>query len=320
MQVTDHPLRHWIPYRFVFENGRPLVQWLYVADMPFNDPFFDESIGACRSHPYNSSRYKSISSLESMIEWSHWPEELPVTFIFHVSRCGSTLLSQLTGLNEKYTVLSEVPFFDEILRLPYKINGTDHKLIEQLFKAAVKLVGKKRTGKEEQLFIKTDSWHIFFHDLFRKSYPGAPFILLYRSPDEVVASHQKLRGMQAVPGLIEPQLLGFSIAEINELSLDAYTAKVLEEYLLLFDELAHHHSGLLIDYKEGVMSMMMQIAAHLNMEWDTAHVQQMQERSKFHSKYPQQNFTEEAGDEHVPGYLKEAMKRYQALNKYKLPV
>jgi hypothetical protein len=320
MQATDHPLQHWIPYRFVFENDRPLVQWLYVADMRFDDPFFDESIAACRSHTYNSSRYKSISSPESMIEWSYWTEELPVTFIFHVSRCGSTLLSQLISLSEKYTVLSEVPFFDEIVRLPYKIKGTDHKQIEELFKAAVKLVGKKRTGKEEQLFIKTDSWHIFFHNLLRRLYPAAPFILLYRSPDEVVHSHQKHRGMQAVPGLIEPGLFGFSSEVINEPDLDAYTARVLERYLLVFEELLHHNSNLLIDYKEGVMHMMTRIAAHLNIEWETGHVQQMQERSKFHSKYPQQNFAEETGAKQVPEYLKEAMMRYQSLGKYKQPV
>src|ERR1043165_5642008 len=104
MQATEHPLHHWIPYRFTVENDRPLVQWLYVADIRFDDPFFDESIGVCRSHPYNSTKYKSISSAECMIEWANALEELPVAFIFHVSRCGSTLLSQLITLDQKYTV------------------------------------------------------------------------------------------------------------------------------------------------------------------------------------------------------------------------
>ena len=319
MAATEHPLHDWIPYRFVFEDGRPLVQWLYVSDIPFNDPFFDESMATCRSHPYNSSRYKCLSSPECMIEWSRAVEELPVTFIFHISRCGSTLLSQLIGLDPSYVVLSEVPFFDEILRLPYKLKNTDDALIQELFKAAVKLVGKKRTGKEEHLFIKTDSWHISFHNLFRQLYPSAPFILLYRSPDEVVYSHQKLRGMQAVPGLIEPELFGFSPEEVSDLSLDAYTAKVLETYLLLFEELSQQPSGLLIDYKEGVMSMMKQIGRHLNLEWKEEHIVQMQERSRFHSKYPQQNFAEEAADQTIPDYLLQAMKQYKALEKIKTP-
>lgn len=81
--------------------------------------------------------------------------------------------------------------------------------------AAIKFIGQNKNGNEQILFIKTDSWHIFFHRTFRHLFPTAPFILLFRSPDEVIYSHQKVHGMQAIPRLIEPEIFGFKQKEIT---------------------------------------------------------------------------------------------------------
>lgn len=318
MQVADHPLRGWIPYRFLFEKDAPLVQWLYVGESVFDDPFFEESVAGCQSHTYNSSRFKCVSSLENMMEWAAAFATVPVTFVFHVSRCGSTLLSQLISLNQNYTVLSEVPFFDEILRLPYKIPMSE-EMKRELLRAAITLIGRSRRAKAEHLFIKTDSWHIAFYKTVRQLYPASAFILLYRSPGEVVASHQKRRGMQAVPGLIEPEIFGLSQTDLNKLSLDAYTAKVLEKYMLMFEELSHDPKVLLIDYQPEVMRSIKEIGNHLNITWDEEHIRQMEERSKFHSKYPNQGFIKDARIHEEPGYLKEAMRVYNRLQQKAMP-
>lgn len=317
MKTNEHPLKGWIPYKLIIDNETPLVHWLYISDTSFNHPFFGETIAQCKSHKYNSSEFKCVSSLESMLEWSYTLSEIsPITFIFHISRCGSTLLSQLIGLNEKYTVLAEVPFFDELLRLPYKLKAIDNKFREKLLGASIRFVGQNKNGNEEHLFIKTDSWHISFYNVFRQLYPSAPVILLYRSPDEVLYSHQKLRGMQSVPGLIEPEVFGFTQKEITEMDLDVYTAKILEKYLLLFGEIANCDSqSLLLDYKLGVIPMMKQLEKHLNINWSGEHLLQMQHRSQFHSKHPQQDFKKEINPDDIPKILKNVMKLYYHLDK-----
>ena len=316
MLTNSHPLKGWIPYKLIIEDKTPLVQWIYVSDTIFNHPFFEETIAACKSHTYNSSRYRCVSSLENMIEWSYSLQEIPpITFIFHVSRCGSTLLSQLIALNEKYTVLPEVPFFDELLRLPYKLNLNNDKYRNNYLRAAIKFIGQNKNGNEQRLFIKTDSWHIFFHRTFRQLFPTAPFILLFRSPDEVIYSHQKVYGMQAIPGLIEPEIFGFKQKEITELSLDAYMTKVLEKYMHQFEEIANEDElSLLINYGSGVMNMIDQVAIHLNINWTEDHRSQMYTRSKFHSKNPQLGFRKELQKEKLPEYLETVMKIYDRLN------
>ncbi|WP_423146566.1 hypothetical protein [Rubrolithibacter danxiaensis] len=89
-------------------------------------------------------------------------ENLPSAIIFHISRCGSTLLSQLLSLTEQSIVLSEVPFIDELLRLCYSDNEYGQTEIADFLTAALKFYGQKRYEQEKYLFIKTDSWHIFY--------------------------------------------------------------------------------------------------------------------------------------------------------------
>jgi hypothetical protein len=316
MQTSKHPLKGWIPYKLVIENKTPLVHWLYVGDKIFNEPFFNETISACKSHTYNSVKYKCVSSLESILEWADTlPEINKISFIFHISRCGSTLLSQLIGLDKKYIVLAEVPFFDELLRLNYKLKNVDEKFQLKILDAAIKFMGQKKSGDEEQIFIKTDSWHICFYKPYKQLYPKSEMILLYRRPDEVISSHQKKRGMQAVPMLIEPQVFGFSKKEISQFTLNMYTAKVLEKYLLLFEEIETTDKfTLLLDYKQGAMQLIQQMAEYLKITWDEKHILKMQERAKFHSKHPQQNFEKENNPDEVLNYLQTVMRLYNRLN------
>ncbi|MCW3085051.1 MAG: sulfotransferase family protein [Bacteroidetes bacterium] len=315
MQTDVDALAGWVPCKLIIEGGLPLVQWLYVSDVSFTDPFYDETLGKCKSLAYNSSGYRSYSSLESMVEWANTlPEIIPSAFIFHISRCGSTLLSQLIGLDKQYITLSEVPLFDQILRLHYTLEGIDESYRKKLFKAALTFIGKNNSAEAQQVFIKTDCWHIFFYQLFREMYPSVPFVLLYRSPDEVLASHQKLRGIQAIPDLIQPQLFGFDRQEITHCNLDEYIVKVLEKTLIAFDKVKKSDANaLLLDYKQGVLPMIKETGKYLDISWTEEHLLQMEERSKFHSKHPKQNFKEDVLQKNIPEQLQTVMVLYKEL-------
>src|SRR6218665_266279 len=315
MPARQHPLHNWIPYKLLITNGVPLVQWLYTEGQSFGEPFFEESIAGCLSHAYNSSHYKCLSSFESLIEWAEtMPEVIPAAFIFHVSRCGSTVLSLMIGADDHYMTLSEVPLFDAFLRLTYTLEVSD-ALREQLLSAAIRFTAADRTGTAQRVFIKTDSWHIFYADVYRQLFPSTPMILLYRSPDEVIRSHRELRGMQAVPGLIEPAVFGFTKEEIAGYDLDGYTAEVLARYFSAFAALHEKDPRtLLLDYKQGVMPMLEALEQHLGMPWSNDHLVKMKERSGFHSKRPQQVFSEERPKTTLPAYQEKAMDLYVRLD------
>ncbi|HEX6192374.1 MAG TPA: sulfotransferase [Chitinophagaceae bacterium] len=305
------PLHQWVPYKLSPDHGQTICRWLFVGDQPFSEPFFDDTISRCQS--YDSYRPHSVSNTELLETWAaELPAVQPTAFIFHISRCGSTLLSQLLGLNPGHIVLSEVPFIDDILRVPYK--QQEYPAFDQIsaLQAAIRLYGQKRTGHESRLFIKTDSWHVFFYKAIRALYPGVPFILLYRDPREVIHSHRKKRGMQAVPGVIEPAIFGFE--EPLTSNLDEHMAKVMEKYFAMFLEITNSDPhALLVNYNDGMMRVMENIAAFTGLPLSKEEYDQMQTRCSYHGKFPGQAFAEASAPDERPSYLEKCMNLHAQL-------
>ena len=304
-------LKNWLPIHSFEENGMELCKWMYLGNKKFTDPFFEETIIKCRSLPYNSTLFRSVSSMEILPEWSDNIESLsPTAFIFHVSRCGSTLISQLLGLQPSNIVLSEVPFIDEILR-----NGFREKVsASSQVKAAIHFYGAKRDERNRHLFIKLDSWHVHFYRQLRKIYPQVPFIMLFRKPDEVIRSHQKRRGLQAVPGLLEPEIFHLERKEIAEMGQDEYTAKVLESYFSAYLEiLKTDRQAIPINYNEGALAIVQKIGSLTGLSFSQEEMELMRLRSGFHGKYPEEVFKEPVIESPVPSYMEKAVALYKAV-------
>jgi hypothetical protein len=311
-------LKDWIPYRLLEESGEDCCRWLYVGDEHFTAPFFNDTIAHCWQLPNNSRLHRCISSVSILPEWSKQMETLsPTAFIFHISRCGSTLLSQLLSLNPENIVLSEVPFFDELLRYGHKKNKMEVTL--PLLKAAIELYGAKRDERNKRLFIKTDSWHIHFYKQLRILYPQTPFIFLYRRPDEVIRSQQKRRGMQAVPGVVEPEIFSFDKQAVMLQDLDEYMAKVIETYLVAFkDILLKDKLCLPVNYNEGALTIVEKIAAFSGIQFNEKEMEAMQQRAGYHGKYPDQVFAEEKIQESPAVDLNKAFALYDEVEKIRI--
>jgi len=313
--MPDFPF-NWIPYKLTTNGDLLLCNWLNTYGEPFTEPFFDETILKCRVMDGRNAGISSVSDLAMVSEWANQVNVVePTAFIFHVSRCGSTLVSQLLTMQDENIVLAEVPFFDDILRLPYKYPDFEQDAIGKLFTDAVKYYGQKRTGKEHSLFIKTDSWHMFFYKQLREFYPATPFIILYRKPDEVFNSHRKQPGMQAVNGLIEPQLFGFDANDVANMYPDDYLAVVIESYFKQCLEIvtADDHC-LLLNYDEGPMRIIEKITAFTKTQLTPQDVLNMAERSRYHSKRHGEFFSEESNYQtHLK--LDKAIELYNLLEK-----
>lgn len=251
-------------------------------------------------------------------EWAAQMESIsPTAIIFHVSRCGSTLLSQQLAVDPGNIVLSEVPFFDELLRWGFRKNTMQEAAA--FLKNAISLYGARRNKQQQHLFIKADSWHIHFYREMRQMFPHVPFLLLYRRPDEVVRSHQKKRGMQAVPGLIEPGIFGFDKDSISHADLDGHMAKVLETYYRAFMEVLQKDKlAFAFDYKEGMINIIQDMLANCGISVSEEQLAAVKERGSRHGKFPEQVFSEEALTGTAPAYLQKAMELYDELGKLRL--
>lgn len=288
-----------IPFRMIRRQGAPpLFTWLDLGEENFSDPFFEETAGRCRAKPENSLPLP-MSTTDELCKTAEAMADadtpLPSAFIFHISRCGSTLLSQLLSLDPRHIVLSEVPLLDEILRLPAD-RQDDLMRSGRLFRAVLRLLGRRRRGSETALFVKLDSWHILFFDRLRAWYPQVPAFLLYRSPREVWRSHQKQRGMHAVPGLIEPELFGFTPSQLVGLTLDGYLELVLaryfQEYLRILE--CDDHAWPL-SYHDGPEQMVRHVVHRCGLSITQETFAAMKERARFHAKDRNTLFAETPG-------------------------
>ena len=305
----------WMPTQIIQKENQSFAQWMYLDGKAFNDPFFSDSLVKCKAHPYNSAHSNHLSSLNDMIEGSENIEFVaPTAFIFHVSRCGSTLLTQLLSTDDRHIVISEAPLIDDVLNLNKKQSDLPQSEIDNALQSVIKFLGRKRTGLEEQLFIKLDSWHIFMHPIFRILYPNTPFILLYRSPEEVYYSHQKQRGIQAVPGMVDPTIFGLNEDEIIGMDIDLYLGKVLESYFKAFIEVIKtDEKAFLINYTEGSDNMMQHFSEITKLRFDDDILKKMAQRSQYHAKHPHQVFEEKMPTKPLPEYIKKSFFHYQEL-------
>jgi hypothetical protein len=314
--MNTHPLKNWIPYRLDFHEKELNCQWLYVADKKFIEPFFDETVRRCRIFEENRKPFLAVSTLDGIIDFAeNMPSVAPTAFIFHVSRCGSTLLAQLLSLDEQNVVLAEPPIFDEVLReISFKKPNISEEKIDESLKAVVKFLGQKRTGEEQNFFIKLDSWHIFYYEKLRKLYPETPFIFSFRRPDEVIRSQVQESGMHAAPGVIQPAIFGFTLEEILKVERPVYIAKVLEKYFEQYLAIIEKdNNALFINYAEGILTSLDKIEQFLKLKIEPSIKQKMVERTQFHSKRPNTVFEEKSLEDELPEYQKKVFGMYEKL-------
>jgi hypothetical protein len=282
MENADHPLLNWIPYKLVEKDKEVYFEWIYLGDKRYIDPFFEETLIKCKVHYNNSTRYKVVSTVENLIEWSAGLISVELkALLFHVSRCGSTMMSQSLSVSSQNIVISEAPIIDQIIRS--NVFDFDKKRI--LIKSVISILGQKRFPEEKNLIVKLDSWHIFNANQLRAIFPELPFVLLFRNPTEVLKSHAKLKGMHMVPNLLPSSVFGISAQEIQEISFQQYGAVVLEKYFQTYlDFYITDKNVSMYNYKEGMKSILERFLSFINADYFVEEVDEMCERLTRHSK------------------------------------
>jgi hypothetical protein len=196
--------------------------WRFFGEKRFSEPFFHDSVTSLSQEERFcvQTAFNALDAFENSLA--------PTAFIFHTSRCGSTLLSQLFASLPSCIVLSEPPIIDSFLSLYHA--QPERSGAEKTLRQIVGALGQKRFPEERHFFIKVDSWHIGSLPLFRKAFPDTPVIFMYRKPEQVLASHQRQRGPQMVPGLVNPAMFDLDDEALMPGELDKYTAKVLRYF------------------------------------------------------------------------------------------
>lgn len=278
-------LRRWVPIRLYQNNGEMFLDWCYAGTLRFTRPFFNESIEQILSTPFGLLfRHQTpLGYLERLRE--EVPGVAPTGFIFHMSRCGSTLVSQMLASVDKNIVISEAPLFDWVLRL----NGESSSRVERL-KLIIDAYGRQRSDVEQYYFIKFDSWSTLEMDAILEAFPDVPWIFLYRNPIEVIVSQMSKRGSQMIPGAIGKFLPDMSLEEAITLAPEEYCAHVLKEFCEHALRHRHDRNGMFVNYDQLPGVMFPDILRHLDVSFENDEIERMTEVSKLDAKTPQMIF------------------------------
>lgn len=263
-------LQGWYPV--VVRDDR--LWWRFFGDKRFSEPFFHDTV----SKLPQDKKFCVQTSLDALEEFGD--ALAPTAIIFHISRCGSTLLTQLLATLPSCTVMSEPPAIDSFLRQHYAQPGTSGA--ERTLRRIVSTLGQKRFAQERHFFVKLDSWHIASLPIFRAAFPDTPFVFLYRTPDEVLASHRRQRGRQMVPGLVNAAMPSCVSAPLPPGDLDGYCVSVLTHFFR--EGLQHANDLMLINYSQLPGIVWSDMLDLFGISPSAAELETMKSRSGLHSK------------------------------------
>lgn len=179
--------QQWIPYAVDARTAE--IRWCLPQGRAVQ-PFYDEYITHCRQHLANAL-IAPRTSIESFLRYTGQLPQLPDPsgFIFHLSRCGSTLVSGCLAQLETCSVLSESPLLTEIL-LAKNIDAAEKKLLLRL----CLYLQARASPYQPHVIVKWNAWDIFYWEMIRALWPHVPVLMLVRNPVEILASHARSVG------------------------------------------------------------------------------------------------------------------------------
>lgn len=286
-RLTDASrLNGWIPSRVSWRQGRALVDWCYLGRKHFKDSFFDQTLDECMGLPFNLlfGQQTPIEVLGQLHELR--PGLKPKGFIFHLSRSGSTLVSQMLAALPANIVISEARPIDSVLRAYCHDSSISAGQRMEWLRWMISALAQPRRGGEQNFFVKFDAWNIFELSQIELAFPEVPWIFVYRDPIEVLVSQMNHRGAHMIPGVINPQLFGIELNLLAQIEPEEYCARVLGAICETALELSAK-GGLLINYQQLPDAVLSSISEFFGVRWTEAESETMKRATRHHSKSPE---------------------------------
>ena len=282
-----------VPMRVWWDAGTPTVDWCRLDGLRFTDPFFEGTIRRALQHPFNLAFRPQTPLGDLAARGAQRPGLAPSGFVFHLSRCGSTLVAQAFAALPHVLVISEAPPIDAVLRAHERDSRiTDYERIVWL-RAMIDALGQPRSRAERHLVVKFDAWHALHIDLIERAFPGVPWVFLVRDPVEVLVSHQRqISWMMAA--LNAPSLLECTPVEAMRLPRDEYHARVLARIATAMA--AHGAAERTIDYRALPGAVWQTIAPHFGIALSSADDERLRAAVTRDAKQPTRAFTADAAD------------------------
>jgi len=170
------------------------VLWADIGPAPFREWQFMYTIERLAREGAIGDAFST--DIDILLDDAVGAEGLPPSgFIFHVSRCGSTLLAKALARDPAHVVINQGgPLqrgFWAWLTDDWAQPAVADARNLHMFRNLVLALTRRRHPASTRAFVKLISWNVLYQDFIRRAFPGCPALFLYRDPVEVIASVRK---------------------------------------------------------------------------------------------------------------------------------
>ena len=279
-------LRGWLPVDAVVVEGRPGLSWLEMPDVPLDEPFFQQTVERARSE---NRRRELFTEFDILLQLEKTLDSVsPTGFIFHSSRCGSTLVANACRAIRNSIVLSEPNALDKLIaRLITDApeHGPKSAIYSVFIRGLVHALAQRRTGSEQHLFIKFACCSFSQIDRIRRIWPNVPWLFLYRDPVETIVSNVT----SVPPWLVDDDrrvlasITGVSPTKLAEMPLEERCARTIGSLYSTAHRLAND-GGMLLNYTQLSASVISRVLKFFNVSPSTEELETIARTSRTYSK------------------------------------
>ncbi len=242
-----------MPVDAVVVDGRPGLMWMNMSGVELKEPFFQQTVDRVRAEePWRAgdlfTEFDALLQLDQVL-----PRVRPSGFIFHSSRCGSTLVANACRGLDDAIVLSEANPLDKLVAR--FITDADDPVKESLYsvllRAVVNALAYRDAANEPRVFVKFSCCGISQLERIRRIWPDVPWLFLYRDPVETIVSN-----LTIVPAwLIDEDrrilahITATTPAAVAEMSLEELCARSIGSFYSTAQSLANGNS-MLLNYRQ----------------------------------------------------------------------
>lgn len=277
----------WLPYNIRYDHAQLVVDWCNSADGQLNDPFFDQTIQRLlRYTPYasQSTLFETLANINSKKTFSR-----PTGFIFHMSRCGSTLIAQMLASLQQFVVFSEPAILEALLRNTYSPTTVSNEQKQWLLKNVIQAFLGYKTAQQDA-FVKFSARAILDYQLITRTYPSVPGIFIYREPIEVMVSLIGTQADRLPPGLDKASLLNDDKQAISVMRPPEFWARVIANQCAAAIEMYSCSQLLFVNYNQLPERVWTDIVNFFGVTLFAGDIEQMQKVLARSSKEPRKSF------------------------------
>ena len=278
-QSTD--FKGWLPVDAVVVDGRPGLWWMEMSGVDLAEPFFEQTVARAKKEgrAERFTEFDVLLGLEKQLESVE-----PTGFIFHSSRCGSTLVANACRAVSNSIVLSEANAIDKLIAR--FITDADNPVKESLYsvflRGVVHALAQRRTKNARHLFIKFACCSFAQLERVKRIWPTVPWLFLYRDPVETIVSNMN----DVPPWLIDNDrrvLSSIIGGDASELRLEELCARTIGSLYSNAYNLANDNS-MLLNYNQLSVPLIASVLKFFKIDLSTEELETVARTTKAYSK------------------------------------